>query len=619
MSLLLLPGTRQALSSAALAYRSRPSAAHRCAALARRLDGPLRVALAGRVKAGKSTLLNALIGEQLAPADVGECTRVVTWYRSAPEPRITLEPRTGSPRPLRVYRHEGALEIDLGDSTGDVQRLVVDWPAPGLRDWTVIDTPGVASLSADVSARATQLLDPASGSDHGVDAVIYLMRHVHAADVDLLQTLRGARSSRFVSTVAVLSRADEIGSGRTDAMEVSAAVAHRYRRDPTVRGLCLDVVAVTGLLAETGRTLGAHEVAAVHTLAALPPPVLDEALRSTDRFLAAADVGLGTEQRARLLDRLGVFGVRTATRLVAEGTSGAAELGEELVRRSGMIELQASLATRIRDRSEVLVAHSVLLGLRRLLRDEPAPGTAALAADVGRMRRGAHELVELRALVTLRVGEVALPPEAVGEGLALLGDAGRRFIPASACRLTVRIASTGRRRHRRCTAGGRGRRTRSPTTRPRGCAGRWCGRARGSWPAPASPVVGRVVPVEVGLTRIGMVVDPVQRGRTELQRETGWVEEIRRGLERPGGRLLHTAGESGEGVEAVVLDVVGLVRVVAGHAASLLRCRREWLPSVGVGDVPAPRGDPRGAGRSRGDARRPDGQAPWAPSASNTK
>jgi 50S ribosome-binding GTPase len=424
MSLLLLPGTQQALSAAAHVYRSHPTAAHRCAMLARRLDGPLRVALAGRVKAGKSTLLNALTGARLAPADVGECTRVVTWYRSAPMPWITLVPRTGSPRPLPVHCREGALEIDLGDSAGDVERLVVDWPAPGLREWTVIDTPGVASLSADVSARTTQLLDPAGGSDHGVDAVIYLMRHVHAADVDLLQTLRGARSSRFVNTVAVLSRADEIGSGRTDAMEVSAAVAHRYRRDPTVRGLCLDVVAVTGLLAETGRTLGAHEVAAVHTLAALPPAVLDEMLRSADRFLAAADVDLSPEQRARLLDRLGVFGVRTATRLVAEGTSGAAELGEELVRRSGLIELQASLATRFRDRSEVLVAHSVLLGLRRLLRDEPAPGTAALAADVGRMLRSAHELVELRALATLRAGEVALPPEAVGEGLALLGDAG---------------------------------------------------------------------------------------------------------------------------------------------------------------------------------------------------
>ncbi len=572
----LLFGTRQALSAAAHAYRNHPAAAHRCAVLARRLDGPLRVALAGRVKAGKSTLLNALVGDRLAPADVGECTRVVTWYRSAPAPRITLEPRAGSPRPLPVHRREVPLEVDLDDSADVVERLVIEWPAPGLRDWTVIDTPGVASLSADVSARATQLLDPAGGSDDGADAVIYLMRHVHAADVDLLQTLRGPRSSRFVNTVAVLSRADEIGSGRTDAMDVAAAVAHRYRRDPTVRGLCLDVVAVAGLLAETGRTIDAHELLALHTLAAVPPAVLDEALRSADRFLAAADVDVSPERRGRLLDRLGVFGIRTAVKLIVEGTSGTAELGEELVRRSGLIELQASLATRFRDRREVLVARSVLLGMRRLFRDEPVPGTAALAVNVGRMLRSAHELVELRALAAygLRRWHCHRRPSEKGWLFSAMPE--RRFTPASGCRPTVRIASAGRRRHRRCTAGGRGRRTRWPTTRPRGCAGRWCGPARGSWPTPVSPVVGRVVPVEIGLTRIGVVVDATERRRTELQRETGWVEEVRRRLEHPGGRLLHTACESGEGVEVVVLDVAGLIRVVAGHAASLLlRCRRE--------------------------------------------
>ena len=47
----------------------------------RRLDLPVQVAIAGKVKVGKSTLLNALVGEELAPTDASECTRIVTWYR----------------------------------------------------------------------------------------------------------------------------------------------------------------------------------------------------------------------------------------------------------------------------------------------------------------------------------------------------------------------------------------------------------------------------------------------------------------------------------------------------------------------------------------------------------
>jgi ATPase subunit of ABC transporter with duplicated ATPase domains len=72
-----------------------------------RLDRPLRLAFAGRVKAGKSTLLNALIGEELAPTDAGECTRLVTWYVAADsaealvhhhDGRVEARPSTWVPR-----------------------------------------------------------------------------------------------------------------------------------------------------------------------------------------------------------------------------------------------------------------------------------------------------------------------------------------------------------------------------------------------------------------------------------------------------------------------------------------------------------------------------------------
>lgn len=56
--------------------------------LERRLDEPLRVALVGSVKAGKSTLLNGLLGERIAPTDSRECTRIVTWYHHGPTPRV---------------------------------------------------------------------------------------------------------------------------------------------------------------------------------------------------------------------------------------------------------------------------------------------------------------------------------------------------------------------------------------------------------------------------------------------------------------------------------------------------------------------------------------------------
>src|SRR5512139_3939802 len=84
----------------------------------RRLGEPLRVAIAGRLKAGKSTLVNALIGRCVAPTEVGECTRIVTQFRYGTADRVDVVRRDGRrtslpldesgmiPHRLGVSRHE---------------------------------------------------------------------------------------------------------------------------------------------------------------------------------------------------------------------------------------------------------------------------------------------------------------------------------------------------------------------------------------------------------------------------------------------------------------------------------------------------------------------------------
>src|ERR1700754_4122518 len=45
------------------------------------LDEPMRVAVVGHIKAGKSTMLNALLGEELAATGTEELTFNVNWLR----------------------------------------------------------------------------------------------------------------------------------------------------------------------------------------------------------------------------------------------------------------------------------------------------------------------------------------------------------------------------------------------------------------------------------------------------------------------------------------------------------------------------------------------------------
>src|SRR5206468_270497 len=45
-----------------------------------RLQAPMRVAIIGRVKAGKSTAMNALLGHPVVPTGETEVTFNVTWF-----------------------------------------------------------------------------------------------------------------------------------------------------------------------------------------------------------------------------------------------------------------------------------------------------------------------------------------------------------------------------------------------------------------------------------------------------------------------------------------------------------------------------------------------------------
>ena len=186
-----------------------------------------------------------------------------------------LHPRDGEPETAYFSREGGALEIELGGRTAeDVERLEVSWPTSRLRDLTLIDTPGIASISTDLSARTLRVLTPEDDRPPVVDAVLYLLRHTHASDVRFLESFHDDELAHGtpMNAVGVLSRADEIGSCRLDALEVAERVAHRYQTEPRLRRLCPVIVPVAGLLGHAAVTLREPEYRALAVIAPRPAP-----------------------------------------------------------------------------------------------------------------------------------------------------------------------------------------------------------------------------------------------------------------------------------------------------------------------------------------------------------
>src|SRR3569832_750328 len=133
-----------------------------------RLGEPLRVAIAGRLKSGKSTLVNALIGRRVAPTEVGECTRIVTQFRYGTSARVDVVRRNGTRSSLPLDE-AGMIPQRLGIPRNESAYVDVTLTSDHLRDLTVVDTPGLSSANTAGSAGARRFLFSEAPIDDDID------------------------------------------------------------------------------------------------------------------------------------------------------------------------------------------------------------------------------------------------------------------------------------------------------------------------------------------------------------------------------------------------------------------------------------------------------------------
>jgi hypothetical protein len=306
-------------------------------------------------------------------------------------------------------------------------RLTVEFPNARLEAMTLIDTPGVGSLSTDISQRTTDFLAEDVSQGAAADAVVYLMRHLHSTDVNLLEAFHGGEYAETLpmNAIGVLSRADEIGPGQPNAMELATDVANRYQADRRVRRLVQTVVPVAGLLAETAATLRQPEFDALARLARLSEADLGALMLSVDRFRSAsANTDLSVAERDDLLARLGLFGVRLAIDLLRDGgVDSAPALARELFERSGLPELRSVLLSQFALRRDALKARAVFAAVEKAVAADSRPESERLRATLERLTAGRHDLDELSLLNDLRTGVVTLGP-LDGAAERLLGASG---------------------------------------------------------------------------------------------------------------------------------------------------------------------------------------------------
>ncbi len=308
-------------------------------------DERISLAVLGEFNRGKSTLVNALLGEAVLPIGITPTTAVLTHVRygdSAAAAVVFEDATRQSIDPARLGDWLTVERAAASTAPGGVpaSHVELDWPAPFLKDGvTIIDTPGVNDLSllrADITygtipradaalflLDATQILTASERRflEERVlrsvrDRLIFVVTKIDRLDAaELDEALRFCRTQLLPiipeAPIFPVSAKRALG-GDAEGSRLAALVAHMH----------------TSLGAERRRLVEDHALAEAQRLSGFVRQSLGMRRRSAE--LATSDLeDRVTRARARLLDGTRAFDQVAAT-IKAETAAHKARVRQDL-------------------------------------------------------------------------------------------------------------------------------------------------------------------------------------------------------------------------------------------------------------------------------------------------
>ncbi|NES03558.1 MAG: dynamin, partial [Okeania sp. SIO2F4] len=183
-------------------------------------EGVFRLMVLGDMKRGKSTFLNALIGENILPSDVNPCTALLTILRYGTEKKVTVHFNDGkSPEELdfkifkRNYTIDPAeakrLEKEKKQAFPDVDYAVVEYPLALLeKGIEIVDSPGLN----DTEARNELSL----GYINNCHAILFVMRATQPCTLGERRYLENYIKNRGLTVFFLINAFDQIRESLID-------------------------------------------------------------------------------------------------------------------------------------------------------------------------------------------------------------------------------------------------------------------------------------------------------------------------------------------------------------------------------------------------------------------
>lgn len=362
--------------------------ASRIEAMLERVDQPCELAVVGRVKAGKSSFLNALLGEELAMVGETEMTATINFFKY------------GSPKdeehPVRVVWEDGSEEWqtrafldslqgntkEVLEKASKIDHLEYFVKNPILNNVTLVDTPGTGSIVDEHEDRTNDYLhsgkkqlrkkhnEQSVNLKNRADAVIVITERVPTNETSTLVSNLSMDTSAF-NALGVMTKIDsEFNVTLDDWNRRSTQYAEMLRNQlNTVIPISASIYKTVKKLEPTGRLL---EIKA--SLMNIPADEFEEVCSSKDNFLGNAtdlndyfnSYGLSYEKRCQLVKGVDIW-MTFYTIAKALHSMPYEEAVEHLINYSGMERMKEVIEHQFLNRSRIIRCAKIVKDIHSIL------------------------------------------------------------------------------------------------------------------------------------------------------------------------------------------------------------------------------------------------------------
>ena len=412
-----------------------------------RLKEPMRVAIVGVIKAGKSTLMNALLEQSVVAMGSVEATFNVNWLKYGEKNRIIVHFKDKQYLPEeKSFSELESLTLrpqENQDYLLSIKHIEVFYPNDILKTLNIIDTPGLSSSYEDDSDNTKKFLQIHGQEMSAVtrreadnaDAVLYLFsQSLGAIDAETIEYLQGSLSGNTtpINAIGVLTKVDIYASDRTvtNPLLKGEEIATKLREQDQIRRLFYTIQPVCGLLALGAKTLTNDQWNALQELSKLSEENFAKLTRRGDTFINN-DAPISLDQRKQLVCQLGLYGVILACKYIQSGVASREELGRKLVNHSGLEDLRYLLLSHFGHRSLLIKLGKALQDItqayyqeKQRLQGEALEILEEISAKFDALRSEEHSFQELDVLRSYYEGKLELSATETEQILQVTGEHG---------------------------------------------------------------------------------------------------------------------------------------------------------------------------------------------------